>query len=276
MNKKRLALLTFIVVILAVSAKIYFDTNYFQINSVEVNSNKIPTDTDLLILQISDLHNKVFGKNNQKLISTVRELNADIIVITGDLIDRGTVEFDDVFHFIDNLKNINQDIYFVSGNHEWQNPRAEEFFNGLKNRHVTILDNKNIQITKNNVTLNLVGVADSSTNHEDVQQAFSGVSDDSYTVLLSHSPGIVENYHIPAELTLSGHTHGGQVRFPFIGALVAPDQGFLPKLDKGKYKLGQNQYLYIDSGLGTSILPIRFLNPSQLSLIRVINRDTTN
>lgn len=74
---------------------------------------------------------------------------------------------------------------------------------------------------------------------------------------------------IPADLILSGHTHGGQVRIPFIGALVAPDQGFFPKLEKGIYEFGTNQFLYIDSGLGTSVAPIRFLNQSQLSVIKI-------
>lgn len=93
---------------------------------------------------------------------------------------------------------------------------------------------------------------------------------DHYTVLLSHTPSITEIYEqIPADLILSGHTHGGQVRFPLIGALVSPDRGLFPKLDKGTYQLGAGLYLYIDSGLGTTRLPIRFLNQSQLSLITI-------
>jgi predicted MPP superfamily phosphohydrolase len=73
------------------------------------------------------------------------------------------------------------------------------------------------------------------------------------------------------DLILSGHTHGGQVRFPLIGALVVPDQGFFPKFDKGAFNLGGNRHLYIDSGLGTSRLPVRFLNQSQISLIKITN-----
>jgi len=148
-----------------------------------------------------------------------------------------------------------------------------EFLNGLRERKVTILNNKNIQIMENNMTLNLVGVDDVSTIHENSPKAFNNVYQEQYTILLSHSPGIMEKYNdIRADLILSGHTHGGQVRIPYIGALVAPNQGFFPKLDKGTYQVGPNQYLYIDSGLGTSIAPIRFLNQSQLSLIKIKNR----
>src|SRR5690606_36275120 len=111
------------------------------------------------------------------------------------------------------------------------------------------------------------------THHEDVQAAFRGVDQEQYTILLSHAPNIVIRYSsndILADLILSGHTHGGQVRLPFIGALAAPGQGLFPKLDKGTFTIAQDQYLYIDSGLGTSMVPIRFLNQSQMSFIRVV------
>ncbi len=100
----------------------------------------------------------------------------------------------------------------------------EKFLSGLKERNVTILNNKNTQVTKKGVTLNFLGVDDVSTGQEDLEKAFNNIDQELYTILLSHSPGIIEKYNnIPADLILSGHTHGGQVRFPFIGALVAPD-----------------------------------------------------
>ncbi|WP_226037588.1 metallophosphoesterase [Aquibacillus saliphilus] len=270
MNKKRLAFFAFLVLLLISLAKVYFDTNYFKVNEVEFNSNKIQEGSEITIMQISDLHNKTFVNNNEKLISTVKELDANIIVLTGDMIDRKTEELEDTFDLIETITSINKHVYFVSGNHEWENAQTEAFFNGLRDRGVTILDNKNTQITEESVTLNLVGVADSSTNHEDINKAFANINDDWYTVLLSHSPDIIKKYNNEsADLVLCGHTHGGQVRFPVIGALVAPGQGIFPELEKGIYQIEQNRYLYIDSGLGTSVLPIRFLNQSQLSLITI-------
>ncbi len=156
----------------------------------------------------------------------------------------------------------------MSGNHEWGNPYMEKFLSGLKERNVTILNNKNTQLTKKGVSLILLGVDDVSSSHEDLKKSLNNINQDLYTILLSHSPGIIEEYDkkVPTDLILSGHTHGGQVRFPFIGALVAPDQGLFPEYDKGIFKTGPEQYLYIDSGLGTSVVPIRFLNQSQISL----------
>lgn len=274
MRIKRLALFTLIALTFAFSAKIYFDTNHFKMNNVVFDSDKIQEDSTFKILQISDLHNRVFGDNNEELISAVEKSNADIIVITGDFIDRNTDEFKNVFTLIENINAINQHVFFVTGNHEWGNAHINKLLKGLRERNVTILNNKNTQITKKKVTLNLVGIDDSSTNHENLKSAFKNINNERYTILLSHSPGVTEKYNtIPADLILSGHTHGGQVRIPFIGALVAPDQGFFPKLDKGTYKLDPDQYLYIDSGLGTSIVPIRFLNRSQLTLITITNND---
>jgi uncharacterized protein len=273
MGKKRLAVFTFIVLIFAFSAKVYFDTNYFKLKRVEFNSNKIPEGSEFTILQISDLHNKVFGDNNERLINTVEKSNADIIVLTGDLIDRDTDGFENAFSFVENITEISDDVFFVSGNHEWENAHTKEFLDGLQERGVTILNNKNTKITEKKVSLNLVGVDDPSTNHENLNKAFKSINRERYTILLSHAPTITEKHdEFPADLVLSGHTHGGQVRIPIIGALVAPDQGFFPKLDKGTYKIGRNQYLYIDSGLGTSVAPIRFLNQSQMSLITITHK----
>ncbi|WP_173915352.1 metallophosphoesterase [Halobacillus sp. Marseille-Q1614] len=267
--KKRLVFFTFIPIIFA-SIKAIFDTNVFKVNSVHFLSNKLPKGSKITILQISDLHNKEFGENNQKLLYTAEKLNPDIIVMTGDLISRGTKQFERVFSFVEKLTSVHESVYFVSGNHEWDNPRIQEFFDGLKVRKVTILDNQHTIVTKNEVKLHLIGVGDCSTDHENTDKAFDGIDQERYTILLSHSPSITKKYSgLPADLVLSGHTHGGQVRIPLIGAVVAPEQKLFPNLDKGTFKTGQDQMLYIDSGLGTSKAPIRFLNQSQISFIQI-------
>ena len=105
-----------------------------------------------------------------------------------------------------------------------------------------------------------------------INNAFNDIDQELYTILISHSPGIIEKYdNIPVDLILSGYTHGGQVRIPLIGALVAPDQGFFPEYYKGIFRLRPEKYLYIDSGLGTSIVPIQFLNQSQMSIIKIVS-----
>ncbi|WP_255259575.1 hypothetical protein [Lentibacillus sp. CBA3610] len=111
---------------------------------------------------------------------------------------------------------------------------------------------------------------DRQQEHDISSKAFKNLRSEYYTILLSHAPDITKQYQsIPADLILSGHTHGGQIRLPFIGALLAPGQVLFPKLDRGTFPLDPEQYLYIDSGLGTTRLPVRFFNQSQMSLVTI-------
>jgi len=271
MMKKLTIIISFFAVLLAaIVTVVYLDTNTYKVHTVHFQTDKLPRHTKLRIVQISDLHDKVFDEGNESLVNSILEQNADLIVLTGDLIDRKTNDFTNVFAMIESITSHHDHVYYVSGNHEWWNRGTEHFFDGLRERNVTILNNRHTHISLNDATVNLVGVDDASTGHEDIRAAFHGINQDDYTIFLSHTPSIVDSYEeLPADLILSGHTHGGQVRVPFIGAIVAPDQGFLPKLDKGVFQIHDNQYLYIDSGLGTSVLPLRFMNKSQFSVIEV-------
>ncbi|GGK01010.1 phosphoesterase [Lentibacillus kapialis] len=273
--KKLLAGLAFLTFIFICSLKINRDTHYFKRENVTFRSTKLPADTLITILQISDLHNHVFGSDNKRLIKAIQDANADLIVLTGDLIDKKTMTFEHIFPLIEQLTESNQHVYFVSGNHEWENGRTAEFFNALKKRHVTILNNRHTRMTKGNTIINLVGIDDAATEHDNVREAFRNLDCKNYTILLSHSPGIInQDEPISADLVLSGHTHGGQIRLPLIGTLIAPGQGFFPAYDKGTFQLTPNLYLYIDSGMGTTRIPVRFFNQSQLSLITVTGEAT--
>lgn len=268
--RKRFSIFAPIILILTLIIKIFTETNRFKVNHVQFQSDKIPEGAELKLLQLTDLHNKVFGRNNRRLIRAVKESKADIIVLTGDLISKDTADLSAVFSLVEEIININKNVFFISGNHDWANVKAEEFFYGLQERQVTILDNRHVKLNLGDITFNLIGIADASTKREDIYEAFAGVDREYYTILLSHTPGVVDLYkRIPADLILSGHTHGGQVRMPFVGAVIAPDQGLFPKLDKGIFEVGKNCHLYIDSGLGTSRAPLRFMNKSQMSIITI-------
>ncbi|WP_240697332.1 metallophosphoesterase [Sporolactobacillus sp. THM19-2] len=267
---KRMGLVIFFLLLLSFLLKIYHDTQFFKMNRVTVQSDKIHSGSEIRIVQISDLHDKVFGKNNKSFITAVEKTHADAIVLTGDLINTNTRSFTPVFSLIERISTKNKNIYFVSGNHDWTNPKYNLLLKGLQERGVRLLNNTQTQIVANGVPVNLVGVDDPSTDHEDLDKAFRNVDKSQYTILLAHDPAVTEEYpNIPAELILSGHTHGGQIRLPLIGALIAPSQGFFPRLDKGLFKLHPNQFLYVDSGLGTSVLPVRLFNQSQFSLITI-------
>ena len=98
------------------------------------------------------------------------------------------------------------------------------------------------------------------------QQAIENLQNESdgYTILLSHRPELFDLYvDTGMDLVFSGHTHGGQFRLPFIGGLVAPNQGFFPKYDAGRFSKG-NTTMIVSRGVGNSIIPIRFYNRPEI------------
>lgn len=257
-------------VTLGVFSKMLIDTNISKVNKIYLETDKLAAETGLSILQISDVHNKKSRILHSQIIKKAKEHDPNFIVLTGDIIDRQTKDFRSIFTFIDGLVALGTPIYFVSGNHEWENSRRKKFLTELSKRRITSLNNEHIKIKVNNQEINLVGIEDAATEHENVEKAFLNIDEKNYTILLSHSPYIIKKYpYIPADLVISGHTHGGQIRFPLIGAVISPGEGFFPKLDKGLFEWGREKSLYVDSGLGTSRIPIRFLNQSQISLINI-------
>lgn len=259
-----------ITAIILLGVYIYYQVNFSKVCYVTIQSEKLNEGDNIKILHISDVHNKKFPNDNKGLFKKIEKMNTDIIVITGDLIDDDTKDFRYIYSFIDDLLKINKNIYYVSGNHEWRTGRKNELAEGLKARKVKVLNNDNSIYIKGDLAINICGVDGAKTRYYDLDRGFNNINSNYFTVLLAHQPGIINNRESrKADLILSGHTHGGQIRVPFIGAIVAPGQGLFPKYDQGKFSIDNNTILYIDSGLGTSTLPIRFLDRSQMSLINI-------
>ncbi|MFC4403882.1 metallophosphoesterase [Gracilibacillus xinjiangensis] len=270
MSRRKKYLFFIGIMILAGIGKVYYDTNIFKVETVTMKTEKLASNQSFTILQLTDIHNKEFGKENESLLKKVQDIDPDIVVITGDLISRQTDQLDNAFELVEKLVELNPNIYYVSGNHEWENPLREKLFEGLEKRNVRMIDNQNALVEIDNMLIQIAGVADVSTEHDRLDLAAEGLAEDYFTLLLSHAPDVMENdYPGEIDLILSGHTHGGQIRLPLIGAFIAPDQGFFPKYDKGLFTLKEGQQLYIDSGLGTSTVPVRLFNQSQMTLFTI-------
>lgn len=254
--------------LLLLMGDIFYEVNFVALNSIEFKSEKLRAGEKLKIVQISDYHN---ANANEQVLEKVGRIKPDAVAITGDLVDRETNDYARVFALVEGLVNICDRVYFVSGNHEWANDMgARRLEEELESRGVRVLNNRNDIMSIENMDIYICGVDDYDTRHSDSGEAFEGLDEASYTILLSHSPNIIkEGENIKSDLILSGHTHGGQVRLPFVGAVVAPNQGLFPKYQKGIYELEGAGYLYIDSGVGVSRLPVRFMNRSQMTLIEI-------
>lgn len=261
--KKKLIKLTSILILILLF--LFTQNNWISTSRIDYQNDKIPKAfNDSTILHISDLHNKEFLKDNKYLIKKVKQLNPDYIFITGDIIDASKTNIQVAVIFAKAMSEI-APTYYVSGNHEVNAGRYSEVISKLEKVNVTIMDNQGNQLTKENQTINIYGLSD-PINQNFSTDIFKDINTDDFNILLSHRPELFDIYsQHKLDLTFSGHAHGGQFRIPFIGGLVAPNQGFFPKLTQGLHTQ-EDSSLIISRGLGNSIIPIRLLNRPELIL----------
>ncbi|MGI6586202.1 MAG: metallophosphoesterase [Gracilibacteraceae bacterium] len=259
------------IAVLVIIADMIFEVNFPIIREVNIDTEKIEKGKEIVFLQISDFHGSSSVELVNKMVSKADKIKPDAVFITGDLVDETTKDFDNIHILIKKLYSICSDIFFVSGNHEWNNDKKTELLRKLKELGVKISNNKGFNFAIRGTDINICGVDDSYRGQDNIEKAMKSADNKNYIILISHSPKIRDRLrgHSP-DLIISGHTHGGQVRLPLIGAIISPVEGLFPKYDKGIYKLNNGSILYIDSGVGTSKLPIRFLNRSQMSLIKIV------
>lgn len=243
-----------------------------EVNEWTIESPDIPDGFDgFRIAQVSDLHNAEFGDENERLLELLESAEPDIIVITGDLIDSRNTDVEVALAFAEHAVEI-APCYYVSGNHERRVQEWEELRTGLIDVGVMVLETEKVHLERDSDALTLIGITDPTFGDAYI----SGLRDmmeqeDGYTVLLAHRPEMIEFYaSCGVDLVFSGHAHGGQVRIPFVGGLVAPHQGFFPEYDSGLYREGGTAML-VSRGLGNSIAPLRVNNRPEI-LVAVLKR----
>jgi len=223
------------------------------------------------IVQISDLHNVKFGKNNQKLVDRIRECEPDMIVLTGDLVDSNHTNVDRAVQFVDEIVKICP-VYYVTGNHEYWLEKSEydELMDGLVSAGVVILDNQVVEISRWDAKFRLVGLDDKSLADGTLEALLSDEKE--LTVVLAHEPQYLARYAgTGVDLVLSGHAHGGQFRLPFVGGIVAPDQGFLPEYTAGEYYMNGTEMI-VSRGLGNSVIPVRLFNYPEIVCVDLVGK----
>ena len=274
-SKTILTLISFLLIIL-IGWTLWGNTA-LEVNEYEIVSDRIPKEFDgFRIAQVSDLHNAEFGEGNSKLIQLLSQTEPDIIVLTGDLIDSRQTNIKIALAFAQEAMKI-APVYFVSGNHEARVSEYEDLKMGLAEAGVIVLENQKVEITREGESITLMGIDDPSFQEsylfgdaESVaRQAIDDLQNESdgYTILLSHRPELFELYvETGMDLVFSGHAHGGQFRLPFIGGLVAPNQGFFPKYDAGLFS-EENTTMIVSRGVGNSIVPLRFNNRPEIIVV---------
>ena len=278
---KKTVLIVSVLVILCLGIWTLWGNIALEVNEYEIVSDRIPEAfAGFRIAQVSDLHNKDFGEGYGQLLTLLSQINPDIIVVTGDLIDSRQTDLDVALEFAWQAGKIAR-VYYVSGNHEARVPEYEDLKIGLVKAGVVILENQKVEITREGESINLMGIEDPSFQEDYLfgdsesvaRQAIENLQNESdgYTILLSHRPELFDLYvETEMNLVFSGHAHGGQFRLPFVGGLVAPNQGFFPKYDAGQFT-EENTTMIVSRGVGNSIIPIRFNNRPEIVLVTLRN-----
>lgn len=266
-------------VLLALIIWIAWGNTALELNTYAISSDRLPEAFDgYRIAHVSDLHNTEMGKDNEKLLAILREADPDIIALTGDIIDSRNTDIDVALQFTKDAMEI-APCYYVTGNHEARVSEYDELKEGMIELGVVVLEDGRAELEQSGKTITLLGVDDPSFqtdylfgDSETVMQSKLQEiinEEDTYTILLSHRPELFEVYtESKVDLVLSGHAHGGQFRLPFVGGLVAPNQGLFPKYDAGLYT-EENTNMIVSKGIGNSILPFRFNNRPEVILIEL-------
>ena len=278
-SKTILTLISFLLIIL-IGWTLWGNTA-LEVNKYEIVSDRTPKEFDgFRIAQVSDLHNAEFGEGNSKLLELLSQTEPDTILLTGDLIDSRQTNIKIALAFAQEAMKI-APVYFVSGNHEARVSEYEDLKMGLAEAGVIVLENQKVEITREGESITLMGIDDPSFQENYLFGDAEGIAkqsietlqreSDGYTVLLSHRPELFDVYvDTGMDLVFSGHAHGGQFRLPFIGGLVAPNQGFFPKYDAGLFS-EENTTMIVSRGVGNSIVPVRFNNRPEIILVTLSN-----
>lgn len=248
-----------------------------QIERFECVSAKVPAAFDgFVVVCVADLHEKEFGPNNARLFAAIRAANPDVIAISGDLLVDPPLNVEFARRFVADAAKIAQ-VYYVSGNHEAIAPTQTEylpFVKALEEAGATVLDGEKVELKRGDSSLVIAGVADPllelkadrrlTSERVVAEKLRRAPPDERFYLLISHRPELAELYaKHDVDLALTGHAHGGQIRLPFVGGLVAPNQGIFPRYDAGAYRIGKSTTI-VSRGLGPSIFPTRLFNRPHL------------
>ena len=256
----------------------YFQNNSIVTTQYNFSSDKVPKNFNgYKIVQLSDLHSKSFGNNQSNLVKKAKKVNPDLIVFTGDLIDSDRYDEKTSLTLMGKLVQI-APVYYVTGNHEWWSGKFNSLEDKLKDTGVQVMRNTAEEIIIGNAEIQIIGIddpakvngsyAERAIAEEDIKNSIKGLEEGvNFKILLSHRPELFSLYtQYGFDVVFSGHAHGGQVRIPFVGGLVAPNQGLFPEYSSGMYDV-DNTTMIVNRGLGNSIIPLRVFNRPEIVVV---------
>lgn len=273
-NKKKARQCVYLLIAALLGVFLWWNNCALSISEVEIPAG---VEEGVRILHLSDLHGAWFGKDQSRIVRYAGEIGPDVIAITGDFIDARHDERAAI-SLIERLSWI-APVYCVTGNHEKLERRAGtgtyerlidavgEMENARFLRGETVHLNQEIELTG----ADDIPFAGGMSGYGSYIGRLSDEAEGEYRILLAHRPEMVEFYSEAGfDLTLSGHAHGGQIRLPVLGGLIAPGQGILPEYDSGLYTDEDGRMMYVNRGLGNSVFPLRLFNRPEMTVIDIV------
>lgn len=240
----------------------------YQLNRIDIVSPRVPPSLDgLTIAQVSDIHSGVFmtHESMNEIFDLVNGFNADMIVVTGDFVDSSDVQIEPLARSIRMLK-ADLGVFGCLGNHD-HFATAAKVSAAVEQSGVVMLNNSSVAKSIDGGTLSLLGIDDAGrgmSNFADVGRTLAGVDPESFKIMLTHRPEMWDQCRkLGMDLTLAGHTHGGQVGFR-LGPLNLNPVYLVHKYPMGHFIDGPH-HLYVNVGVGMVGVPIRMVKP-ELSL----------
>jgi len=264
--------MTFIYIVLLIPlimlAYMRFEATKFKVKKVFFTKNI----NHLKVIQLSDIHISLLRVDVKKIHEVLKKEKPDLVILTGDYID-STRQIPAFFKFLDSIKG-NYEILLCFGNHDYRVFQKNEaglrkFTADLERRGIKVLLNESILYSKNTHNYNIIGIEDFRSNRYNIKKALSNCqSNVTANIVFSHNPEIaLELPENAVDFLLCGHFHGGQIWMPF-------DIEFKFLRNERVCKLGikkelnklNNMIIYINSGIGNVLFPLRFLSPPEITV----------
>ncbi|MBR4905742.1 MAG: metallophosphoesterase [Clostridia bacterium] len=244
-------------ILLLLYVAFFFENRRFIVRRETIKHAKIKE--PFTVVQVSDLHDRRFGKEQEKLLSAIHDAKPDLILITGDLFNRHRESAcENAFSFIRGAVGI-APVYFSEGNHECSLGETGE-------RYIETICEMGVRVLRDEYadtgSVRIIGLRQYAS-----PQQLSVLTDESrLNLVLAHRPELYPIYaDTGADVILSGHAHGGQIRI-FGRGVYAPQQGLFPQFDVGQYRIGRS-ILHVSRGLGNTIPFPRVFNTPELNVL---------
>ncbi len=266
----------------------WYERNHVAVREYEVVSAAVGEAFDgYTMVVMADLHDNGAGRRNNRMMAAIRRIHPDAVMVAGDMVmaRKGVCRYQECVRLLRRLA-FRYPVYYGLGNHEARMGQDDaygesfrDWYQEMMRAGVTVLDDLSLTIREGKDALTITGLNLDKMYYQKfkkvpmepgcLERSLGVARRDEYHILLAHCPAYFEEYAAwGADLTLSGHYHGGTIRLPFLGGVMAPNYELFPRWSRGRFDLGEKTMI-VSGGLGTHSVNFRLGNMSELLVVRL-------